>query len=1159
MLLKILSNSPDSRRKHFTKTLMNLKLLYFLLLVAGMQVSANGYGQKITIKKSNVSMKVIIKEIENQSGYQFFYEDKLLEQIGNVSINKVGATVQEILDQCLKSQPLTYNILDTIIIIKAKAPAVINSLVSFHIAPQNNVITGMVKDADGIPLSGVSVILRGTKKGTSSNADGSFSIDAKTGDILEFSMVGYKKKNIMAAQNGKLAVVMTIEVATVNDVVVVGFATQRKSEVTGAVTQIGGEVLENKPLSSISEGLQGAIPNLNITNTTNGGAPGASMNINIRGFTGLGTSGSPLIVVDGVPENNMDYLDPNDIETISVLKDAASSSIYGSRAPYGVVLITTKKGKKNKPMQVTYNNVLSLASPINLPQMVNSITYANFLNEAATNAGTALPYTTTVLNSIQNYKIGDSTTTVNPVNNQFLGGVSANDNINWFDVYFKNNSPFISHNLNIRGGSDKMTYYLSGIYSDKEGAYNFSTDSYKKYNVLANITADVKPWLTISIKTGFTGTTANSPNVPNGLTGGNNIHQIARIRPTEPLFNPDGNYSVGSNIPVFLYGGRNITQFRQTEMNGSFNIHPIKGFEINGSYNYLFSNIDNSSQIKTVSAYDANGVAFVPSNWGSPNSYGRTMTNRIYKNINLYSSYERRFGEHYLKLLVGLQTESNTSTGFSASNSNLYTDLLPSLSLTSSTTARALSDAYDQWASQGIFSRLNYNFKEKYLLELNLRRDGSSRFPTYNKYGVFPSMSAGYIFSKEAYWKTIEKYVNTFKIRGSYGSLGDQSGIGSYSFVSVLPNYTSGNYIFGTAASPYIAGPTTLTSSNFTWANPTTLDFGVDATFLKNRLTFTADWYRRKVNDLLGSRGNYPAVLGIAPPVLNNASIQTDGYEVLLNWKDNIKSFQYSITASLSDYQGKVLSYNGNPNGLISDWIPGRKMGEIWGFETVGLIQDSAAFAKNGPSQKYLYSKWRAGDVQYKDLNGNDSIEVGNNTVSNPGDKKVIGNTSPRYQYGFTLNASWKNFDISIFLQGVAKRDVFINSNMFWGFEPTSGNQFQNSVFKENLNRWTPSTPGGYFPKYYYQSPEMAKNTQVQSRYLQNAGYMRIKNVRVGYSLPKPLMEKIGFQRLYIYAAVQNLATFTKLTKTFDPELALGDGKIYPLQRTFSTGINLSF
>jgi len=529
----------------------------------------------------------------------------------------------------------------------------------------------------------------------------------------------------------------------------------------------------------------------------------------------------------------------------------------------------------------------------------------------------------------------------------------------------------------------------------------------------------------------------------------------------------------------------------------------------------------------------------------------------MYKNqhfaINAFTSYEMNLGDHYFKALAGFTQELSDNLRLRGSNDYLYTDEIPMLSMTYGTN-RSASDAASQLAIRGGFGRINYSYKDKYLLELNGRYDGTSRFMKEHRMKFYPGMSAAWVASNESFWEPLHEYVNRLKLRVSYASLGDQSFTSNwYPFYPALGNNlsTSTQWIFSGGRENQFWSPA-LVNYDLTWVTTSSIGFGVDLTFLNNRLNLSYDYYKRYAKDFAGPGDAIPAILGTGAPLLNNAETETKGFEITLGWKDKIGNVNYGISGVLGDYIGKVTKYN-NPTKLLSNvWYDGMTLGEIWGYETVGLFKDQAEI--DNVNQSYINANWYVGDVHYKDLNDDGKINIGDNTLDNPGDRKIIGNSTPRYNFGVNLNAEWKEFDFTAFFQGVGKRDFWFSSdaNFFWGF---AGNEWQASYFTVHTNRWTESNPNGYFPRAYFNT---SKNRQTQTRYLQNAAYLRFKNMQIGYTIPRTLTTKINIQKVRLFMNAENLATFTKLMNIIDPEIVNGDAKVYPLQRTWAFGINIT-
>ena len=1031
---------------------------------------------------------------------------------------------------------------------ESRAPLSINSIAFEK-------ITGTVVDEQGNTLPGVNVMKKGSKTGVSTDMDGNFTIDANKGEILVFSYIGFNNQEIQIRDNKNLKIVMKSEAQQMNEVVIVGYGSQKKTNLTGSVTQIDAKVLKDRPITRLSQGLQGAVGGLNII--SNGGAPNATQSINIRGFTGLGSAGSPLIVIDGIQGGDINSINANDVESVSVIKDAAASAVYGSSAPYGVILIKTKQGKKGQPVAITYNNNFTFESPIGLPTMLNSLEFAKIYNQSLANGGGAPFFNQETIDRMAAFQNGTlkTETVANTTGDSYKAWGGANANNDWYKIYFKDVSMSQQHNLGVSGATDNSNYYVGLGYNKKEGMYRYGDDNYRRYNLRANLSSNLTDWLTFNFRGAFSQDKFDTPNTYNGKTGGNYMHQIGRKHPNLALYNPDGGISDESDVLLLKDGGRNISTNDKPIFTGEFVAKFAKNWT--GTVNYTYDGAFNSQTSHVKTLYTALPSGMLREIGGTaPNGFARSF-NKYQKNItNAFTNYDLNLGKHQVKLLGGYVQELTTFSSLNGSNNNLYSDKIPSISTSYGTTPSVSDNAY-KLAIQGYFGRINYSYDDKYLLEVTGRYDGTSRFLKDVRWKAYPGVSVGWNVNKESFWKEgIADVVNTLKFRASYGSLGDQAPdlLGNYPFYPSLQTVspTSSNWFFGPTRQPYVNTPG-LVDPTLSWITATTRNFGVDASFLNRRLTATFDTYIRKMDDYIGPAQELPGVLGIAAPRTNSTALETKGFELTLAWNDNIGDFKYGVRGVLSDYQGRVTKYP-NPNKLLNNWFEGENMGDIWGFVTDRYF----TAADDLPNVKQLgLSNWSPGDIKYVDLNGDGDITYGTSTVANPGDRKVIGNSTPRYSYSLFTDGSYKGFDYSIFIQGVGKRDYYTTSNMYFGIV---GSEWQSSLFTEHLDRWTPENPNGFFPKAYIGGGNWWKNTEAQTKYLINAAYLRIKNVQVGYTLPNYISSQVKIQKLRFYISVDNLGTFTKMSdhSVLDPENTFSDAKNYPLQRTVSVGANIT-
>ena len=1115
-----------------------MKLSFIFILFAFIQVAATGYSQSINLDVSNMEIRQVIKNIEQQSEYRFFYTDGLTDLSRKVDMKLTEQPIEDVLLALFDNTQLGYQLVDNKLIILAPKGIL-----------QQITITGTVTDAAGEPLPGVSIMIKGSQQGTATDTDGAFSLQVPNENtILVFSYIGFTTQEIIVGNRRTISVVLIDDTRQLEEVVVVGYGTQKKVNLTGSVSQIKGDVLENRPVQRLSQALQGQVANLNVTQSS--GRPGTTLSLNIRGYTGFDETGSPLIVVDGIQGVDINTINMTDVENISVLKDAASVAIYGSSAPYGVIIINTKKGAREKKPTITYNANFGQSKIINMPKMMNSLDFANIMNESADNANVTRPFTDENLQRIRDYLDGKITTeTIPRPGYDEWQTFEGNANNQWFDILFK---PSFSqqHAIGVSGGSANSSYYVGLGYNQKDGMFRYGGDIFQQYNVRTNLSTDLTKWLTFNFRGMYQRSSDERPSTESWFG------QIVRYWPTNPLYCPNGELDGQSLIPHLIQGGRYKSDTDQTTLTGEFVVHPLPGWDITANYTFDGTFIATSTHYATIYQSTPSGATSIKAN--ATNSFGRTQNTNQHHVGNMFSSYEKQLGNHYFKLLLGYTQELYDYMSLSASNTYLYSDALPAISLTYNPT-RSASDGASQLASRGWFGRINYNYQEKYLIELNGRYDGTSRFMKEVRYKFYPGVSAAWVPSKENFWEPIQTYINMLKFRVSYGQLGDQGFTGYYPFYPSLSTVaaTSSNWMFSSGRQSYVSSPP-LTNPSLTWVTSTTLDFGFDLAFLNSRLNVNFDWYKRSADDFVGPTDPLPVLLGVGVPQSNNSSIVTKGIEITLGWNDRILNNQlhYGVNFVLGDYRGEVVRYP-NPTMLNTTWYNGRQLGEIWGYETYGLFQSDSEVA-SAPSQERINgSVWTAGDCRYVDQNGDGIIDWGSNTVDNPGDRKIIGNNTPRYSYGLTLNADYKGFDFSIFTQGVGKRDAWITGNFLWGI---TGHAYDCALYTIHYDRWTTDNPNGYFPKYYRSEQIMAKNMQVQSRYLQNAAYMRIKNMQIGYSLPVSLIEKIKFQRVRIYISAENFVTFTKMLKTVDPEFAhISAGAAYPLQGTWSFGLNVTF
>lgn len=1037
---------------------------------------------------------------------------------------------------------------------------------------QEKTITGTVTSEDapnGLP--GVNVIIKGTTTGTVTDINGEYSINVPDENaILVFTSIGYMKEEVSVGNQEVIDISMLVDITSLEEVVVVGFGTQKKENLTGAVSSVNAESLESRPVNNVGQALQGLVPGLNVTQS-GGGNLSNEPSYNIRGVTtiGSGSSGSPLILIDGM-EGDINTVNPLDIESISVLKDAASSSIYGSRAPFGVILVTTKSGRKGKAV-INYSNNFRWNSPLLQPDQMDSYTFALYINDASFNSGQGARFTDDRLQRILDHQAGRTTDVLipNPANPQYWGyDFDPYANTDWYDVIYRDAAPSMDHTLSFSGGSEDVTYFLSANYLDQDGMLSLSYDKYKRYNVTAKINADLNEWASVRYIGRWGRQNVDEPTWMNkayNLNG--NLGR--RGWPTMPLYDNNGylfqqlgqyDFAVG-----MVEGGRSEEQ--EDWMYHQFNVtlEPLEGWKIFGNLNYRVTDAFNNWEQQVLYNHDVNGdpVVILPNSSVQENA---SRTNFI--NPNVYTEYSKSFDEHAFKMMLGYQFESNESRNSQVRRDGVIVPQLPVLDLTSGTDINGspltpyIAGGYYEWATAGYFGRLNYDFGDgRYLAELNLRYDGTSRFRSDKRWNFFPSVSVGWNVARESFWGNLENFISDLKLRASYGVLGNQNTNDLYpTYVTMPIGIANGSWLLN-GSRPNTASAPGLISSTLGWESIKSYNFGADLSLLDSRLTASFDFFIRYTNDMVGPAPELPVTLGTAVPRTNNTDLKTYGFEMNLAWQDRLQNdFSYNVNFLLFDSQTEILEYP-NPTGNLNTYRKGQMMGEIWGYTTLGIAQTQeemnnhlASLSEGG--QDALGGNWEAGDIMFVDINGDGKIDNGSNTEGDHGDLSIIGNSLPRYSIGLDLGANWKGFDFRAFFQGVLKRDVFQNSNYFWGVK---GSIWSTVTFEEHADyfRDEPEHPRGqnldaYFPRPIFNN----KNYQVQSRYLQDASYLRLKNLQLGYTLPKQLTQKIAVNKLRLYVSGENLWTITDMIGVFDPETidGTGNGNVYPLSKVYSFG-----
>ncbi len=1137
---------------------LKMKLTTMLVVLSLLKIQANTYSQttKITIEMESVTVMDVLEKIESLSEFKFLGNTNVIDQERLVSVRAKNKRIFKVLNQLFKGTDVVYKVLgQQIILVKDTKPKPVIKVAPVHSNIQFQV-NGTVADENGSPLPGANILEKGTENGVQSDFDGNFSISVVDENaILEVSYIGFVTQEFPLNGQSNITITLVEDIAGLEEVIVVGYGAQKKANLTGAVSQVAGEKLQRRPIVNAGQGLQGLIPNLNINFSD--GAAGQGATFNVRGFTAI-NGGGPLILVDGVVMDP-NLINPTEIESVSVLRDAASAAIYGSRGAFGVVLITTKRGQKGQKPRIQFSSNYSVNSPTIFPKMVNSVQQLELQDEKQRNLGN--PITDNIIrDGIRAY--------FNDPDNNPSAIINPNDpnsylyfgNTDWFDEVIGTGALF-QNNLSMSGSGDAVSYFVSAGWLDQSGILNYGNDSFDRYNLRTRIDIDATDWLQFNINALYTNTQRDNLYNYEGI--GTLWHDLTRKPVNLPITNPDGT-ATDSPIPLMSEGGRDITNGSDNLITLGTTIKPFDGLQLSGAYTYNGFFQERKRHKKRVDRY--NGPVDAPNSLNTihttPTELFLDTAKSDYYAINIYGEYEKTFADdHYFKATLGFNEERKKYRFLSSSNTNLITDDIPSLDLT--TGAPQAGEVSTIWAIQGYFYRLNYIYKDKYLLEFNGRYDASSRFPEDDRWGFFPSVSMGWRISNENFFAALKPVVSNLKLRWSYGQLGNQAvdddRINALNF-PYLP--TLGSFrpraILGGVRPVFLATPS-LVSSSLTWETATSINYGLDASLFDNRLNLTFDYFEREVVDQLSEAAALPATLGTTAPRANAVESVTRGWEVEVNWRDRIGEVSYNIGFNLADAQGEITKFDNPTKSLgsnLDEFYEGREIGEIWGYETNGLFDSAAEYQSSGLDYSNRTSLPIAGgDVWYVDQDGNGIIDNGLSTVDDPGDLRVIGNTTPRYTFGITMGAEWKGVYVDILMQGVGKRDLALSGGLFW---PNEGGVPQIS----HLDYWTEDNSGAYWPRYL--GNQGGFNYAVSDRYLQDFSYLRMRQLTLGFRLPQSVLDKIFLNSANIYLTGQNLFEFANIIDGFDPETNpdgfndWGPGKSYPFSRSVSLGIDIT-
>ena len=1086
--------------------------------------------------------------------------------------------------------------------------AVVLTLFAFmqSISAQNSagVLHGTIVDSQGLGVPGAVVMPQGTTSGAVADIDGNFSITipAGTKSIL-VSCLGYDSTTISLNGQDNIRIVLEESAMSLDATVVVGYGTQKKSDLTGALSVVDSKELENRSAMDVGHMLQGVVPGLTVTSDS--GRPGMSVNINIRGVNSI-NGGNPLVLIDGI-EGDLQRINAQDVESISVIKDAAAAAIYGARASYGVILVTTKSGGNGdgKPV-VHYSGRAGFTAPTTRTDFETRGYYSVLTCNTFWYPWAGANYINYNDAQMEELWARRNDRTENPdrpwtvITNE--GGQDVYNyyaNTDWWHEMFNDIKPTQSHSVSMSGGTEYVQYMFSGGYNREEGMFKVNPDAYNKYNFRGKISVKPAKWITVSDNASYFSSKFTYPGQDDIEKNFEHvvIHGLANF----PTHNPDGtnihklrkeicSYTVFDDYHSILWNedNKNIERKDQFSNTAEITLNPFKQLEVKANYTYTYYGSATTHRWVEYQYSEYPGQVETST---SPDWLSEKNSVTRYQAANVYATYTDSFADkHNLKMMLGYNYEQKHIKNVTAKGYNLLTENLFDLALVGADDEgekqMEVKGGQNEYAIMGFFGRLNYDYMGKYLFELAGRYDGTSRFARDSRWGFFPSGSVGWKISEEDFFQPLKSTMNLLKLRYSYGQLGNQQ-VGYYDYIREVSISTQ-SYLFG-GAKPTTASIGSPVAGDLTWETVSQHNVGLDLGMFNNRLTFTGEAYIRDTKNMLTKGMTLPSVYGASSPKMNCADLRTKGYELTLGWRDQLniggKPLEYNASVNFYDFISRITKYD-NPTKLLSDYYEGMTFGEIWGYHVDGFFASDEEAANYDVDQTYVnqrinrsqgeFSHTRAGDVKYIDLDGDKKISRGANTLDDPGDRYIIGNSEPRFQYGINLGLKYLGFDFSMFLQGVGSQQWYPcgDCRAFWG---PFARAYENFVPKNFLDDcWSEENPNAYFPRprsyaAYANSEqdEWAELSSTNDRYLQNIAYCRLKNLVLGYTLPEPLLKKLNIHQLRVYFTGENLAYFCPglHSEYIDPERAgatsseSNGGKmyIYPWQKTFMFGIDITF
>ena len=1169
---------------------------------------------KLTLNVKNITVKELLQTIEKQSRYTFVYNISDLDPARRVSLSVTDASVEAVIAQAIPEVTATVRGTQVVLVRKAADKA-----------RPNVKITGTVRDADGVPLVGATLIVEGTTLGMSTGANGEYTLNVPANGKIVCSYLGYD--SVTETVNARTRIDFQLRAAanSIEDVVVTALGITRKEKSLGyAVSKIGSDDITNNASGSWLSGMAGKVAGLNLDQSAAG--PGGSVRVTLRGEGSLSyNNNTALFVVDGVPigsgmDSNtssgsyesddapIDYgngagdINPDDVESISVIKDASAAAVYGARAAFGVILVTTKNGSaQDGKATVRYSGRFGWEEATTSTDYENRGYWSVYTVNKFWQADSGTNYVKYNDHDMQQLlaRVNDRTEhpdrpwVVEEIRNGRKQWVYYG-NYDWWDMLFQQRRPVQQHNISLSGGTKDIKYLVSGAYDRQEGIQRAHPDVYNKYNLRAKLDFRINRWATLSNNTSFF--SSNYKSLGDGSVDNTIAYSARHALANFPMKNPDGSwlystpyldYKIANGRHILLNEGthRNVDRSNDFSNTTRLVITPFKTLSITGDFTYRLYQNRNTSRSSAMNYREyPDGPLLAYDTGAGMNQLDEVVQTRNYYSANVYANYDETFGEaHHVSATAGFNYETWASKNVSVAGINLSSINLDDLNLaTGSPTEGAYGGGQNEYALAGFFARINYDYKGRYLFEVSGRYDGSSRFAPGNRWGLFPSASAGWRISEEPFFGNAKDLVDNLKLRASFGSLGNQNVSSYYTYMRLITNKDFSNYTFDGSIKGKYSSLGAPVASDLTWETAQQWDLGLDLTMLNNRLNFTGDVYIRDTKDMLTDGMALPGVYGADSPSMNSAELRTKGYELSVSWRDQFKlagkPFEYSVGFNISDYKSVITKYDNNPNKSLTnltkgDYYVGMEIGEIWGFKTDGFFkttEEAQAYAKEvdlSYSTGRLTGGWQAGDLKFVDLDGNGVWGVGNDTVDKPGDRTILGNSLPTLSYGINASIRWMGFDASVFFQGTGNHYWYPHGEMmpFWGCYSYPYLSYLPTDFLGKV--WAEDNPNSYFPRARAYSSSGGYLSKVNDRYLQNIRYLRLKNLTVGYTIPATLTKKAGIDQIRIYFSGENLCYWSPLKKNskyVDPEAAINRSGVnnnayYPWAKTFMFGIDITF